>query len=611
MLQFLRRAISVMDRQGRVGMALFGVGTIAIAMLEALGVYLFLPLTQVLLARPGEPLPASAEFVRNFAPDASHQQVAAILASLVLVTFTIKGVSAVALLNWRIDRTLLEEARIARRLFASYLRAPYSYHLRRNSAELQRTLNEALQLVFRRTLPFVLAAVADLVSMAAVATIIVLQDPAIAAIAGVYFVLVGGGYMRFVGGRQRVAARKSHEEAAERYRHVQEALTASKELAVLHRQDHFVDNFYRTKLDLVKAQKLLLFYQLAPRYFLDIAFLVGGGVVAAYTFTTRSSEAALASVGLFLGASFRLVPPLNRIMMTLTLSKTAQPGIDQVIDDLAELDVLRPQDDTTEGAPHGGVVEFADVRFQYENSDERVLDGVSLRIAPGDDVGFVGTSGAGKTTLLDVLLGLLDPTGGAVTIDGRPLAACRGDWQRAIGYVPQEVVLIDDTIRANVAFGIAELDIDDARVRTALRFAEIEEFVDSLPDRWDTRVGEHGARLSGGQRQRLGLARALYSGPAVLVLDEATSALDTQTEDKIVQTITKLRGRLTVISVAHRLSTLKHCDRIYFLRAGRVAACGTFDELRRDVAEFDDLVRLSQLLPDVAAPFDQAASTAG
>lgn len=253
-------------------------------------------------------------------------------------------------------------------------------------------------------------------------------------------------------------------------------------------------------------------------------------------------------------------------------------------------------------------VELDQVSFAYEGvEDVDVLDGISLRIEPGDDVGFVGTTGSGKTTLIDLVLGLLDPTAGAVRIGDEPLDRCRSAWQRSIGYVPREIVLTDETIRADVAFGVPESDIDDDRVRESPRMAQIDEFVAALPAGLATIVGEDGVRLSGGQRRRLGLARALYGEPSVLVLDEATSALDSETEARVIDTVSGFHGKLTLISVAHRLSTLKHCDRIYFLAAGRVAAVGTFDELRALVPEFENLVTLGQVGVVPAVPSEMVA----
>lgn len=609
MLTFVRQTYSLLDRQARIRFGLFGAGSVASAALEALGVLLLLPMTQVLLLDDGEPLPSTARFIGDRFGVTTTQGVAGLLAGLVLVAFVVKGVSALLLLRWGIGNSLLQETRIATRLFDRYLRAPYAFHLDRNSSELQRTLNESLLLVFRRTVPFVLAGVADWVSLAGVALVVIATDPLMAAFSIVYFIAIGVVYQRSIGGRQKIAAKRAHKEIASRYREVQDALRAVKELHVLHRQSYFVERFVSTKRELMTAQTYLVMVQMAPRYFLDITFMVGAAAVGALAFATRPGSQAMATVGLFLGASFRLVPPLNRVLAATTLARTASPSVDQVVHDLAEIDRLVIEASVDDPEPMGpATLELRDVGFRYAPDREWVLEGVSLRIEPGEDVGIVGTSGAGKTTLVDLMLGLLEPSSGEVLIGGTPLRDRLAPWQRSIGYVPQEIVLIDDSVRHNVAFGVPLQQIDDDRLQEALQLAQIDDFVGSLPNGVDTAVGELGSRLSGGQRQRLGLARALYGRPNVLVLDEATSALDSDTEARIIATIECLHGSRILISVAHRLSTLKHCDRIYFLDGQRMAAVGRFDELRATVPKFAQLIELSQIDQPQARP---AASSAG
>ncbi len=219
---------------------------------------------------------------------------------------------------------------------------------------------------------------------------------------------------------------------------------------------------------------------------------------------------------------------------------------------------------------------------------------MSFVLRPGESLGIVGPTGSGKSTLLDVMLGMLEPDSGRVTVDGAPLAECRDGWQRSIGYVPQDVYLVDDTLRANVALGWIGEEIDDERVHEAIHLAGLDDVVADLPAGVETIVGERGVRLSGGQRQRVGLARALYVRPSVLVLDEATSNLDQATEHRIVETLADLRGGVTMIVVTHRIASVRHCDRLLYLERGAIRAEGTLDEVRAQVPGFEGLPVIPQ-----------------
>jgi ATP-binding cassette subfamily C protein len=231
-------------------------------------------------------------------------------------------------------------------------------------------------------------------------------------------------------------------------------------------------------------------------------------------------------------------------------------------------------------------IAFEGVSFAYEREGAPVLRDASLSIAPGESVGIVGPTGSGKSTLLDLLLGLLTPSKGRITVDGAELAGQLASWQRSIGYVPQDVYLEDATIRANVAFGLEREEIDDERVGRAVRSAQLDDFLSSLPAGLDTVIGERGVRLSGGERQRVAIARALYHEPELLVFDEATSALDPITELELTRAIDALKGKKTLVVVAHRLGTVRRCDRLFFLRDGRIEAVGSYDELLERSEEF-------------------------
>jgi ATP-binding cassette subfamily C protein len=288
----------------------------------------------------------------------------------------------------------------------------------------------------------------------------------------------------------------------------------------------------------------------------------------------------IALLGLFAYVVLRITPSLNRVSLAVNNLRFGGAALDTVVRDLHSSEEIQRRP-----APGPGVTRLTqtivvdNVSYQYPNHDETVLRDVSLTVRRGESIGLVGSTGAGKTTLVDVILGLLVPTRGRVLVDGRDIADCRADWQRSLGVVSQTVFLLDDSLRRNIAFGLSDDRIDDDKVTKAVEMAQLDEFITSLPDGLDTPVGERGVRLSGGQRQRVAIARALYRRPDVVVFDEGTSALDSLTEAEVMAAVDRLRGDRTLLMVAHRLTTVRRCDKIILLENGKISGIGTYDEL--------------------------------
>jgi ATP-binding cassette subfamily C protein len=299
---------------------------------------------------------------------------------------------------------------------------------------------------------------------------------------------------------------------------------------------------------------------------------------------------------MFAVASIRLLPSANRLAANLTNLRFHLPSLDIIREELQALREIPNIERTLQRGESAGRLELQralvlrDVSYCYPGADRHAIDAVSLTIPRGSLVAFIGPTAAGKTTLIDLILGLLSPSRGAVLVDGHDIFGNLRAWQRTVGYVPQQIYMIDDSIRRNVAYATEDADIDDARVWSSLDSAEIGDVVRALPDGLDTLTGEDGARLSGGERQRLGIARALYADADILVMDEVTASLDGATEKKLVDTLVSLRGNRTIVMTAHRIPLMRVCDGLFLLRDGRIVASGTYQQLRETSREFQELI---------------------
>ena len=467
--------------------------------------------------------------------------------------------------------------RLSQSLFSTYLRQPYMFHLQRNSSTLMRNAKNATAIVTCGVDPFLVLLTDGLVAIAMFALLIAVEP------VGTLAVLLVFGLSTFV--FQRTTRRRIdnwgyqvdyHETKI--LQHLQEGFGGAKDVKVLGRENEFLSQHEKHLGESIRINRIYNVILTLPRSFMEIITIVGLCLLVV-SMVVRGRELAdiVPILGLFAAAAFRVMPSINRLLMATQTLIFNRSIIASVYQDflLDSPDSLTVKSNTK----FASQLELMDVSFQYPTAATASLQNVSLVVKRGEAVGFVGPSGAGKSTLVDVILGLFAPTSGVVKVDGQDVQQNLRNWQNQIGYVPQAIYLTDDTLRRNVAFGLNDENIDDNLVRDAIRLAQLEDFVATLPEKLDTVVGERGVRLSGGQRQRIGIARALYHNPSVLVLDEATSSLDTPTEHGVMQAVQALQGSKTVLIVAHRLSTVEYCDRLYKIENARITEEGTFDEV--------------------------------
>lgn len=485
---------------------------------------------------------------------------------------------------------------IAARLLQGYLRQPYEFFLNRNSADLSKTiLSEVDEAVIHVLKPGMDLTSYGLISLVLV-TLLVAVDPALAL--GVTIV-VGGAYALIylatrqgLGrmGKERVKANRARFTAAS------EAFGGIKDLKVLGREQAYLNRFREPAARHASHQARSATLAAVPKYLIE-ALGFGGLIGMALTLMWAGQDLGrmLPLLGLYAFAGFRLLPAAQHIYAGFSVIRFGLPALNSLHDDMMRVTATGSPGPTA-GPPLSlrEGVSFESVRFEYPGANRVALHDMDLTIAARTSVGFVGRTGAGKTTMGDLILGLLRPTSGRILIDGEPLTPdLVRRWQRTIGYVPQTIYLADASVSVNIAFGIEPGLIDQAAVERAARAAHIHDFVvEQLPSGYQTEIGERGVRLSGGQRQRIGIARALYHNPDLLVLDEATSALDTATERAVMEALRELSGEKTIVIIAHRMSTVRHCDQIVVLEEGRIRAAGRFDELEASSETFRQLAAI-------------------
>ncbi|URR35325.1 ABC transporter ATP-binding protein/permease [Thermosynechococcus sp. HN-54] len=473
-------------------------------------------------------------------------------------------------------------------LLRSYLFKPYTFHLQNNTAKLIQNANGETTNIFNNYLLPLLIIISESMIVFAIFTVIILSNPFVSIIVITVLGVLSFLFFRFFREKlKQVGAQRVHY-AQKVVQSINQGLGGIKEVKVLGREQVFLDVYEQNLIEDRRANFFLNFINQLPRSYFETLAVIAIILIIILTLIQRGSMTqVLPLISLFAAAAFRLLPSATRLMVSLNSVIFYSASVDIIYDDILEARSLEiHKAEPVAIKPFRDRLELIDVHYTYPNAARPALQGVSLTIKQGEMVGFVGSSGAGKTTIVDLILGLLEPSQGDIRVDGESIYQNLPQWQRQIGYIPQTIYLSDDTLRRNIAFGLADEAIDETAVWAAVEAAQLATFVRSLPDGLDTVVGERGVRLSGGQRQRIGIARALYHNPSVLIMDEATAALDNQTEAGVMDAIQALSGEKTIIMIAHRLSTVMECDRLYLMANGQVAAVGNYQELLHISPEF-------------------------
>ena len=563
------------------------------AMLEVIGIASILPFMSVVL----DPsiIESNQYLFRVFESlDYSSQETFLFhLGILVLVLLALSNATSAGM-YWAITYfSKMQGHRLSMRLLRHYLNSEYSFFLDRNTSDLGKNILAEIDRIVKGVVLQALQAISKSIVAIVVLCLLVFVNPMVAlstlaVIGGAYliFSVLTNSYLDKIGLKQSLAT-------FDRFRTVEESMLGIKEIKLHALEKIFINRFRQPSIDNARYSAQGLVIAILPRYLLET--LSFGGIILLVLYLLQRDMAGSEVVpilSLYALAGYRLLPAIQNVYSARSMIKYNYPAFRIILDDLEELDEKRQVIDDqlhsrfrfTKG------IEVKNLSFSYSENDTKILDSLNLNIQKNKSIGLIGLTGSGKTTLIDILLGLLSDYEGEIFVDNTSLNDTNiRSWQSNIGYVPQYIFLIDGTIESNIAFGLHEEEIDVERVLRACEVANLTDFLNSLPEKLKTKVGENGVKLSGGQRQRIGIARALYNNPEILVMDEATSSLDGKTEKGVMEAIENLSKEKTIIMVAHRLSTIKNCDIIYILDKGKIVESGTYVELSNNSEIFKNI----------------------
>lgn len=572
--KLLQQVQYIFDRGQKIQLLLLLVVVIFTTFVELLGVTAIMPLIEVMVDPGCIQTTPYLKMMYQFLGFNNTSRFLVFLAVVLIVVYWIKNILVAVSYNLQYKFTFSNQKRMAYKMLECYLNQPYFFHLSHNSAELIRSINTDIVMMFQGVLS-ILQFFAEILVCIVLGSYLFIKDPEITVILIVFllsFVIFFAkkfkSYLRYIGEEDR-------KYAAGIVKWLQQSFGGLKETKIMHREKFFLDKFDKEYSQWADLEKIYRNLQMIPKPIMETLCITA--IMLAIIFKILNGvdgTAFVTTISAFAIAAFRLLPSFNRITNYVSVILFNFPAFEAVYNDLKKIDevsevgnaALREKEDILS---LNECIYMKDISYKYPSGEDFVLCNVNVEIPKNKSVALIGPSGAGKTTLADLILGALEPTKGTVYIDQTNAFEHLTAWQKNVGYIPQSIYLMDDTIRNNIIYG-AETDVDDERLMRAVEEAQLKEFVETLSEGLDTEIGERGIRLSGGQRQRIGIARALYSNPQVLVLDEATSALDNDTEKAVMEAIDSLAGTKTLIIIAHRLSTVENCDIKYEVKDGSV-----------------------------------------
>jgi ABC-type bacteriocin/lantibiotic exporter with double-glycine peptidase domain len=566
----LKSIWKVLTRQERQTFLLLTFLTFLTATVEALSLTLVFPALSVILQQEDSGS-QQAELLGSLLEGFPNLQLKALFGmSLLLLAFILKnGLQSVSkFMQFRFQGHL--ESRLTTSIYSNVINQEFSFFSKANSGELTRKILDVTQVIEHGIAPFLLL-LSEFLVLVGIAVILVSVEPLGFLVVVAFFAFTSGMYLAWSNSVTQSLGEERRVSAGERIRLLQFSFLGVREIKVFSREDELVERFSSISQSNSRSSSRFLFIKFLPTYFLEILVVAGLGALATILAgSKKSTPEIIATLALFAVAAFRVLPSSNRVLSALQSLRYGSSTVCDLVTDLT-LKPHRQTSDPNSRLEFRRVVKFSCVTYSYGATDRPAISNVDLELKAGYSYGIVGQSGSGKSTFLDLLLGLLVPSSGSISVDGVDLREVGQSWRRVIGYVPQSVFLFEGSLADNIAFGVPSEEVDMERVKFAYEFAVLGDFVSGLPNGVLSHIGDHGAQMSGGERQRVGIARALYSNPQVLVLDEATSALDSDTERKVLESIRRYSEGLTLFSVTHRTAVESEFDELLVVSEGTVS----------------------------------------
>lgn len=571
----LKKINYVLNRKQKINLMILLVIIFIGAFVELLGVSAVMPLVEI-ATNPGSINERwYLQLISRISgiTDANHMLV--LLAVLLIAIYILKNIYVTMMYSLQYRFTFNNQQRLSVKMMECYMRQDYLFHVGKNVAEFQRNITNDVNGFFTVVLN-VFQFLAEF-SVSVVLVVFLLIQDAFSTIIIASMLLLFIIFFTFF--FKKVLVKKGEENRNENMQLTKwliQSFSGIKEIKVTNGEAFFISNYekhFKKFAGIQRKQSILTYIPKPVMETVCISSLLLA-MIGKVMFMQSDISSFVTTLSVFVVAASRMMPSFNKMTGYISGMMFNKPSIDAVYKDLKEIERLMNQkvadQQDSKQAVFDQKIELKGLSFRYPESEKWILEDANLEIQKNTSIALIGASGAGKTTAADLILGILEPQKGAVMIDGMDIKKCMSSWHENIGYIPQTIYLMDDTIRANIAFGVSKSEINDAAIEQAMKEAQLDSFVHSLPEGLDTVVGDMGVKLSGGQRQRIGIARALYRNPKVLILDEATSALDNDTEKEVMQAIDGLHGTRTMIVIAHRLSTIKKCDKIYEVGNGKI-----------------------------------------